>query len=126
MWSGWRLYCLASSSSFGSWASSSWYQGMETSYPVEWGLYRNLAVARFDVGDLAVAHVEDAVGDLGGLGVVGDHEDGLVELAAGMAKHLEDGVGVFSVEVAGGLVGEDDGWAVDEAAGDGYALLFAT
>jgi hypothetical protein len=79
----------------------------------------------FDVSDFAVAHVEDAVGDLGSLGVVGDHEDGLVELAAGLAEHLEDGVGVLGVEIAGGLVGEDDGGAVDEGAGDGYALLFA-
>jgi hypothetical protein len=78
------------------------------------------------VGDFAVAHVEDAVGDLGGLGVVGDHEDGLAELAAGLAEHLEDGVGVFGVEIAGGLVGEDYGGAIDEGAGDGYALLLAT
>src|SRR6267154_252133 len=83
-------------------------------------------LAVFDVGDLAVAHVEDAVGDLGGFGVVGDHEDGLVELAAGLAEHLEDGVGVFGVEIAGGFVGEDDGGAVDEGAGDGYALLLAS
>ena len=86
---------------------------------------RVLVAGDFDVGDFAVAHVEDAVGDLGGLGVVGDHEDGLVELAAGVAEHLEDGVGVFGVEVAGGLVGEDDGGAVDERAGDGDALLLA-
>ena len=84
---------------------------------------RSLAV--FDVGDFAVAHVEDAVGDLGGLGVVGDHQDGLVQLAAGLAEHVQDGVGVFGVEVAGGLVGEDDGGAVDEGAGDGDALLLA-
>src|ERR1700677_2467483 len=86
---------------------------------------RSLAFAVFDVGDFAVAHVEDAVGDLGGLGVVGDHEDGLAELAAGLAEHLEDGVGVFGVEIAGGLVGEDYGGAIDEGAGDGYALLLA-
>ena len=43
----------------------------------------SIAFAVFDVSDLAVAHVEDAVCDLGGLWVVGDHEDGLVELAAG-------------------------------------------
>ena len=85
-----------------------------------------LAVAVFDVGDFAVAHVEDAVGDLGSLGVVGDHEDGLVQLAAGLAEHLQDGVGVFGVEVAGGLVGEDDGGAVDEGAGDGDSLLLAS
>ena len=69
--------------------------------------------------------MEDAVGDLGGFGVVGDHQDGLVELAAGGAEHLEDGVGVLGVEVAGGLVGEDDGGAGDEGAGDGDALLLA-
>ena len=86
---------------------------------------RCLALAGLDVGDFAVAHVEDAVGDLGGLGVVGDHQDGLVELAAGGAEHFEDGVGVFGVEVAGGLVGEDDGGAGDEGAGDGDALLLA-
>jgi hypothetical protein len=84
-----------------------------------------LAVAVFDVGDFAVAHVEDAIGDLGGLGVVGDHEDGLVELAAGLAEHLENGVGIFGVEVAGGLVGEDDGGAGDEGAGDSDTLLLA-
>ena len=85
----------------------------------------SLTLAVFDVGDLAVAHVEDAVCDLGGLGVVGDHEDGLVELATGFAEHLKDGVGVFGVEVAGGFVGEDDGGTVDEGAGDGDSLLLA-
>src|SRR5882762_457637 len=35
-----------------------------------------LTPAVVDVGDFAVAHVEDAVGDLGCLGVVGDHENG--------------------------------------------------
>ncbi len=77
------------------------------------------------MSDFAIAHVEDAVGYLGGFGVVGDHQDGLVELAAGGAEHVEDGVGVLGVEVAGGLVGEDDGGAGDEGAGDGDALLLA-
>src|SRR5216684_2749035 len=89
-------------------------------------LWCSLTLAVLDVGDFAVAHVEDAVGDLGGFGVVGDHEDGLVELAAGSAEHVQNGVGVFGVEVAGGLVCEDDGGTVDEGAGDGYALLFAS
>jgi len=75
--------------------------------------------------DFAVAHGEGAVGDGGGFGVVGDHEDGLVELAAGLAEHGEDGIGVFRIEVAGGLVGEDDGRVGDEGAGDGDALLLA-
>ena len=41
-------------------------------------------------------------------------------------EHLKDGVGVFGVEVSGGLVGEDDGGPVDEGAGDGDTLLLAT
>ena len=84
-----------------------------------------LARNSLNMSDFAVAHVEDAIGNLGGLGVVGNHEDGLVELAAGLAKHLENGVGVFGVEVACWLVGKDDGRAVDESTGDGYALLLA-
>ena len=83
-----------------------------------------LAVAVFDVGYFAVAHVENAVGDLSSVGIVGDHEDGLVEFATGLAKHLEDGFRVFGVEIAGGFVGEDDGRAIDEGTGDGNALLF--
>ena len=79
-----------------------------------------------NMSDFAVAHVEDAIGDLGGFWVVGDHENSLVELAAGFVEHLEDGIGVFGVEVARGLVGEDDGGAVDEGTSDGYALLLAT
>ena len=75
------------------------------------------------IEDLAVAHVEDTVGDGGGLGVVGDHEDGLVEIAAGASEHVEDGVGVLGVQVTGGLVGKHDGGMGDEGAGDGDALL---
>ena len=75
------------------------------------------------MSDFAIAHVEDAIGDLGCLGIMGDHEDGLVELAAGLTEHLEDSIGVFGVEVARGLVGEDDGGAVDEGTSDSYALL---
>src|SRR5271154_544155 len=93
---------------------------------MEWWSERMLARNSLNMSDFAVAHVEDAVGDLGCFGVVGNHEDGLVELAAGLAEHLEDCVGVFGVEVTSGFVGEDDGGAVDEGAGDGDALLFAS
>lgn len=78
-----------------------------------------------DLGDLSVAHVKDAIGDLSGFGIVGDHQDGLVELAAGCAEHVEDGVGVFRVEIAGGFIGEHDGWAGNEGSRNSNALLFA-
>jgi hypothetical protein len=88
-------------------------------------LWEFLCLTVFDVCDFSVAHVEDAVGYLCGLGIVSDHQHGLVELAGGGAEHLEDGVGVFGVEVAGGLVGEDDRGAGNEGTGDGYTLLLA-
>ena len=78
------------------------------------------------MSDFAVTHVKDAISNLGGLGVMGNHEDCLVEFAAGLAEHLEDGVGVFGVEVARGLIGKDDGGAVYESTSDGYALLLTT
>ncbi len=85
----------------------------------------SLSLAIFDMADLAIAHMQDAVGDLGGLGVMRDHQDRLVELAAGASQHVQHGVGVFRVEIAGRLVGQHDGGAADERAGDGDALLFA-
>jgi hypothetical protein len=71
--------------------------------------------------DLAVADVDDAMGVLGDVGFVGDEDDGV---AAGVERVKEghDFVAGFGVEVAGGLVGEDDGGPVDEGAGNGDAL----
>src|SRR5258706_4195332 len=74
--------------------------------------------------DEAVVHGDHAAG-AGSEGlVVGDHDDSL----AAVGDHLED-VGDFfavgAVEVAGGLVGEDDGGVVAQSPGDGDALLFA-
>ena len=70
--------------------------------------------------------MEDAIGDLGGFGVMRDHQNGLFQLAIGTDEHLEDGFGVLCIEVAGGLVCEDDGRMGNERASYGYALLFAT
>src|ERR687885_286929 len=66
--------------------------------------------------DLAVAHLDDAAAHGGGLRVVGDHDDGLVEAVVHLLEHVEDDGGVLGVEVSGGLVGEDDGGAVDDGA----------
>src|SRR6266852_1051208 len=61
----------------------------------------------FGGDDFAVAHVDDAVAVGSGFRVVGDHHDRLAELGVGLAEHLQDGDGVFGVEISGGLVGQD-------------------
>src|ERR1043165_6542371 len=69
--------------------------------------------------DLAVAHLDDAAAHGGGLRVVRDHDDGLVEAVVHLLKHVQDDGRVLAVEVARRLVGEDDG------ARQGDALLLA-
>ena len=60
-----------------------------------------------------------------GARVVGDHHDRLPEVAHRVAQELEDLAARLRVEVAGRLVGEDDGRARDERARDRDALLLA-
>src|SRR4051812_16297523 len=64
--------------------------------------------------DAAVVELDDAVGAGGDLGVVGDHDDGLVALGAEVGDGVEDFFAGGAVEVAGGLVGEEDVGVVDE------------
>ena len=74
--------------------------------------------------DLAVADVDDAMSVFGDVGLVGDEHDG-VALGVERVEEGHDLDAGFGVEVAGGLVGEDDGRAVDQGAGDGDALALA-
>ena len=74
--------------------------------------------------DLAVADVDDAVSVLGDIGFVGDEDDGVAFCVELIEEGHDFGAGL-GVEVAGGLVGEDDGRTVDEGAGDGDALALA-
>ncbi len=62
--------------------------------------------------DFAVAEGDFALGECGHLGIVGDHDDG-VALGVEILEELGDDLLVGGVEVAGGLVGEEDGWVVD-------------
>ena len=61
----------------------------------------------------------------GGFGVVGDHQDGLAEALVQVAQNLQHGFRILGVQVAGGLVGQQDGRVVHDGAGDGDALLLA-
>ena len=78
----------------------------------------------FFADDFAVGE-GDLAGDAAGeFVVVGDHEDGLA-LAHHVFEEAEDRVGSAGVEVAGGLVGDEDGRVIGHGAGDGNALLLA-
>ena len=61
----------------------------------------------------------------GGDRVVGDHDHRLAELVDRLAQQAQDVGARLRVEVAGRLVGEDDGRFGDQGAGDGDALLLA-
>ncbi len=74
--------------------------------------------------DLAVVEGDAALRERGHLRVVRDHDDG-VALAWRSVRRSATMRLVGLVEVAGGLVGEQDGRVVDEGAGDADALLLA-
>ena len=56
--------------------------------------------------------------------IVGDHDDGAA-LGMELAQQPEDDLFVLGVQIAGGLVGQDDLRIVDEGAGNADALLLA-
>jgi hypothetical protein len=72
-----------------------------------------------------VAHRDHARGTRGEARVVGHQDDGRAGLAVERLEELDDAAAGGGVEVARGLVGEEDARAVDEGAGAGDALLFA-
>ena len=69
--------------------------------------------------------MEDAGGDGGAVGVVGDHDDGLAEFLVEPLEEFQDFFGAGRVEVSGVFVVEDDVGVGDDGAGDGDALFLA-
>ncbi len=78
-----------------------------------------------DVGDVTVAHVDDAVGHAGDIGVVGDDGGGGAEFAIDAIDGFEDEDAGFGVKSAGRLVAEQDAGALGDGAGNGDTLLLA-
>ncbi len=75
--------------------------------------------------ELAFVEVDEATSGGGGVGVVGDHDDGFFEFLVEALEEGEDVGGAGGVEVAGGFVGEDEVGVGDDGAGDGDALFLA-
>src|SRR6186997_689870 len=75
--------------------------------------------------DAAVREEEHAIGDGGGVRVMGDHDGRLPVVRDHLAHEVENLGARGGVEVSGRLVREDDGWPRRESAGDGHTLLLA-
>ena len=73
----------------------------------------------------SVAKMNRALRHLGDGGFMRDHHQDHVALGLNTCQQGHDLVGVFTVEVAGGLVRQQDFRVVGKAAGDGDALALA-
>src|SRR3954451_12750282 len=78
------------------------------------------------VHNLAVCEEEDAVGVRRGARVVGDDDDRLAVVVDRATQEVEDLDAGAGVQVAGGLVGEDDRGPADQGSGTRHALLLTT
>ncbi len=72
----------------------------------------------------AVFHLEDGVGLFGNRGVVGNYNDGAAVIVGEGTEDFDYVCGVGRVEVARGLVCEDDLTSLCEGTRDRYSLLF--
>src|SRR4030043_1041462 len=75
--------------------------------------------------DEAVLQVDPLPGPGGDVGLVGDHDHGHALLFVEGLEDIHDLRARPAVEVAGGLVGQDQGWVVEEGPGDGHPLLLS-
>ena len=62
--------------------------------------------------------MEDAIGAGGYLFVVGDDDEGGMLFALNLEEEIQDMFGISAVQIAGGFIGKQDFWAVDERASD--------
>lgn len=73
--------------------------------------------------DLAVLDREDAIAGLGDARVVGDEDHGEATGALFFKEEFEDARTCGRVQVAGGLIGDENRWVEEQCAGDRDALL---
>ena len=69
--------------------------------------------------------VVDAVCGGGVVAFMGDEDEGELFFFPQLEEEVEDGAGVFFIEVAGGFIAEEEVRGVHESASDGDALAFA-
>src|ERR1700760_1564727 len=67
-----------------------------------WRIVRHLRIFR-GWHNFSVAHVNDAIAEGRRLRIVRDHQHRLAEFPVRLPQHIENHIGVFSIEVAGRL-----------------------
>ena len=72
-------------------------------------LYVPFSLGRSLVHDPPVLDPHDPVRLLGDIGIVGDHDDSLVEFPAGHFEKADHIIAGLGVQVSGGLISQDDG-----------------
>jgi len=84
----------------------------------------HLSVSTLIAGDEPIADADDAVGVFGDVFFVRDQNDG-VALHPKLFEQGHHFFAGFGIEISGRLVGEEDGGAINEGAGDRDALALA-
>ncbi len=74
--------------------------------------------------DLTISDLDPAWNGACQFRIVGDHQQGLPR-SDDMLEEVEDDPRRFGIEIAGWLIGNQQGWIVGKRAGDGSALLLA-
>jgi hypothetical protein len=75
-------------------------------------------------GKMAMSKFDAAIGLLGDVRIVGDHENGVAGTVK-FAEQRDNNFLVGFVEIPGRLIGKNDFWLIDERARDCNALLFS-
>ena len=80
-------------------------------------------LVRFDGFDLAVAHMDDTVGALGNVGVVGHENDRIAALGRKPLQQVNDQLAGLGIERTGRLITQDDLRVLGKRSCDGNTLL---
>jgi len=75
---------------------------------------------------MTVAHLDDPLTGRGCLRIVRNHYDRLVESIVQFAKHLQNDLRVFGIEVSGRFISQNQRGPINDGARERHALLFAT
>jgi len=83
------------------------------------------SAASHSIDDLSVAHVDRAIANGCGFGIVSNHQHRLPELLIRLPQHVKNHVGVFSIKIASGLVCQNKCGMINECSRQSHTLLLS-